>query len=467
MQVSFSDGSSDAYEDTSFARGAEGELFRSLDHSNAVKLYYTSSADPNRADRLRFLMLQRGHFLSDPMRAPLFAWPSEIAVSPRPGVRSRYVADAVRMDHYLFEESYHDLPRSKRGTWLGRIAAAIKLARAIACLDPIGMCHGDICPRNIMVDLVRGDAALLDCDGIVARGAPPTGILGSREYLAPELVTGVAGHPSLLTDRHSLAVTLYTWLLYRHPLFGPKRHDLDPDLDDQLALGARALYIENPTDHSNRPSNLLISSETLTPQMRTLFQHAFVEGLREPEKRPTAAEWEGALVELFDNTIPCPNPSCEQQYFAAVHPTNYHCPLCGTPLLFPEALPSLTFEEIGKDRLAQTRQSRGGTGWTVVGWPGRALYSWHFERSISTPGPDSSSAAHAAIDYDMASRVWYLRNETLTGLNASLGGGSEWLPVLTGSSTQLRDGMRLCVMADETRSHGGTAIVEMCPTVPA
>jgi serine/threonine protein kinase len=464
MEVWFSDGSSDLYEDKSFARGAEGEVYRSRDNASVVKLYYPSSARPGRSDQLQFLKLHQDPFLNDPVWSSLYAWPSEVVTSPRPGVRSRFVAEAVRMDHYLFEESYRDLLKSKRGTWLGRIAVAIKLARAVAHLHSNHMYHGDICPRNVMVDPVRGDAVLLDCDGIVVNGAPPSGVLGSREYLAPELVTEAQSHPSHLTDRHSLAVTLYAWLLYRHPLLGSKRHDLDPDLDDQLALGARALYIEHPSDHSNRPSNFRISAETLSPQIRSLFQRAFVAGLHYPTERPAASEWERVLVDLFDNTVPCPNPSCEQQFFAAIHPGSYYCPLCDTPLLFPTVIPQFSFEWLENDQVTQQQESSGERRWSVIGWPGRALYSWHFAGDIPIPGVSSQLAACAFVDYDSSSHTWLVRNESMTGLSAKFTSESEWLSAPVGSETRLRDGMRFAILGNDTAMRG-MMHVAMQPTV--
>ncbi len=382
--------------------------------------------------------------------AELYAWPDNIVESPRLGIRLRNISDGVRMDHFLYRTSFEDLPPARRGSWLGRVATSIKLARAIALLDASGMCHGDICPRNIMADPAQGGMVLLDCDGIVIQNSAPTNILGSREFLAPELVMGVARRPSPLTDRHALAVTLYRWLLYRHPLIGPKHHDMDPDLDDQLALGAKALYIEHPVDRSNRPENLRISAETLTPRMQTLFRRAFVDGLHQPLLRPTATEWERALIELFDSTIPCPNPSCDQRHFAAVYRDGYHCSLCETPLLFPEELPYFRFQasdqgDSGQDTTTAEADSQ------VVGWPGRALYPWHFRGESPIPGDDNTARQYATVEYSVGDRGWYLRNEGIVGLHISLPGGGGFNQIGVGDAVRLHDGIRLSIASDGVR----------------
>src|SRR5690348_16664484 len=132
MDVRFVDGSSELYEDKSFARGAEGDVFRSMDGLHVVKLYYPHAADANRIERLRELIQRRDEFAGDSVWAELFAWPDKIVESPRLGVRLRNMTDDIRMDHYLYQASFEDLPPVKRGSWLGRVATSIKLARAIA-----------------------------------------------------------------------------------------------------------------------------------------------------------------------------------------------------------------------------------------------------------------------------------------------------------------------------------------------
>ena len=57
--------------------------------------------------------------------------------------------------------------------------------------------------------------------------------------------------PSRTTDLHALAVLIYMYLLYRHPLRGDKVHDQDDSQrDEELMMGAKALFVEHPTDKS-------------------------------------------------------------------------------------------------------------------------------------------------------------------------------------------------------------------------
>jgi hypothetical protein len=62
-----------------------------------------------------------------------------------------------------------------------------------------------------------------------------------------------------------LAVLIYMYLLYRHPLRGGKVHDVnDPQRDENLAMGENALFIEHPTDPSNRVKVASGSSKCFT-----------------------------------------------------------------------------------------------------------------------------------------------------------------------------------------------------------
>ena len=46
---------------------------------------------------------------------------------------------------------------------------------------------------------------------------------------------------------------IYQLLLYRHPLRGPRVHSPDPAEDDLIAFGPDGIFVDHPSDHSNRP----------------------------------------------------------------------------------------------------------------------------------------------------------------------------------------------------------------------
>jgi hypothetical protein len=83
--------------------------------------------------------------------------------------------------------------------------------------------------------------------------------------------------------------------------------------DEDVSTGEHALFVEHPHDHSNaifldhlKPLELPWKDTTALPYQITgpylskLSYQAFVEGLDCPEKRPTADEWEQALIKTVD-----------------------------------------------------------------------------------------------------------------------------------------------------------------------
>ena len=52
------------------------------------------------------------------------------------------------------------------------------------------------------------------------------------------------------------------------------------------------------------------------PYLSELFKRAFIDGLHNPIARPTADEWEQALVKTVDLLQPCQGANCEQKWYA-------------------------------------------------------------------------------------------------------------------------------------------------------
>lgn len=109
---------------------------------------------------------------------------------------------------------------------------------------------------------MTGRACVIDVDGLVVPGKYPPDVVGTPDFIAPEVIQ--TNHlkkddpkrylPNIMTDRHASAVLIYMYLLYRHPLRGGLVHDLNkvPQRDENLAMGQQALFIEHPTDHRNQ-----------------------------------------------------------------------------------------------------------------------------------------------------------------------------------------------------------------------
>lgn len=107
----------------------------------------------------------------------------------------------------------------------------------------------------------------------------------------------------------------------------------------KLATCEKALFIEHPSDKSNRPKMNQVSKwdqywadvdklpYTITgPYLSKLFDRAFIDGLHNPMARPTAEEWETAILKTSDLIQPFSNPSCDQKWFVFDNTSSPRCP---------------------------------------------------------------------------------------------------------------------------------------------
>lgn len=127
-------------------------------------------------------------------------------------------------------------PSRPKGTWLSDLHMCLKLARAVRRLHAAGLAHSDLSYKNVLVDPISGNSCIIDADELVVPGKYDAGVLGTPDFIAPEVMETKGLKigdpnkklPSIATDRHALAVLIYMYLLNRHPLRGGKVWDIDP-----------------------------------------------------------------------------------------------------------------------------------------------------------------------------------------------------------------------------------------------
>src|SRR5262249_47460962 len=116
------------------------------------------------------------------------------------------------------------------GEWRNYLALCIRMARAVARLHNAGLAHSDLSPNNVLVDPKRGASIVIDFASLAGEGLYPPDVLGTKGYIAPEVLTTMhlklndpnRKHPNARTDQHALAVLIYQYLLRRHPLDGKR-----------------------------------------------------------------------------------------------------------------------------------------------------------------------------------------------------------------------------------------------------
>lgn len=283
----------------------------------------------------------------------------------------------------------------EKGNWKSYFRIGILLSRAVRRLHSAGLAHSDLSYKNVLVDPAGGNACIIDNDSLVVPGVYPPDVVGTPDFIAPEVMATKALKkedpnrklPSINTDKHALAVLIYMYLLYRHPLRGGKVHDIDPQKDEELSMGEKALFIEHPTDTSNRPNlkNIKKSSlpwadvskvpyEVCGPYLKKLFEDAFINFLHVPNSRPIANQWETALVKTLDLMQPCMNSKCKQQWFVFDNTTSPKCPFCSTP--YTKKLPMLNLYS------ARTPGKYLPDDHRIMVYHNQYLYRWHTDRTI-------------------------------------------------------------------------------------
>ena len=255
--------------------GAEKEFFLT-ENDNLVIGFYKGLDASTSQERLRRLtdIVEKYNPVpapqSDQLDVQYFCWPVSIAVSPRLGIvtpklPSQFYFEKLKSEKkstwFLKPRLIQKLPPEDRGVWLDKFQICRHLCQSFGKLHAAGLAHSDLSGNNILMDPSTGSTMLLDIDSLVVPGILPPRVLGTDQYMAPEIVATyelpihhpLKRLPCIKTDLHSLAVLIYETLLMRHPLIGGKIHSKnDPDEDDKLMLGKRALFIENPDDTSNR-----------------------------------------------------------------------------------------------------------------------------------------------------------------------------------------------------------------------
>jgi hypothetical protein len=407
----------------------------------------------------------------------VFCWPEEIIQHPQFGLG---IVVPTYDSQYFFEYGSKDndfmglkgrekegkwfasanlrrmyFDRKELGNWLTHLQMCLRIARGVRRLHIAGLAHSDLSYKNVLVNPARGTACIIDIDGLVVPGKFPPDVVGTPDFIAPEVVRTAElplsdpnkNLPRRQTDEHALAVLIYMYLLYRHPLRGGRLLHQDPGIEESLMMGEKALFVEHPTDPSNRinveerkPTELpwvdtnKMPYKIVGPYLGKLFERAFIDGLHDPSKRPSANDWEIALVETMDLLQPCKNPDCEEGWYVFDNSTAPRCPFCGTPYQGKLPVLNLYSSRDGKDFRSDNVR--------LMVWTGQSLFEWHTNRLV-LPNEKLCGEQLKRVGYFVFHQErWWLVNERLPNMvdyTESQGGRS--IPV--GGKVELREGAKV------------------------
>ncbi len=374
----------------------------------------------------------------------LFCWPTALVTAPELGITTpaypsnfffatgKFKGKEKNGKWFFSPKLRKLLPAAERGDWRNYLDLCVALSRGVSRMHLAGLAHSDLSCNNVLLDPPAGRCVIIDIDSLVVPGLFPPDVLGTPGYIAPEVLRTAnlplsdkaRCLPNNTTDLHALAVLIYESLLRRHPLRGPKVHHTDPAEDDKFAYGEKALFVEHPTDTSNRPPDIAVTIDHLGPYLKAEFLKAFVDGLHAPTKRPTATRWESALRKTADLLLPCESPACDEKWFVYRDGVKTVCPWCNTRR--GGHVPVLDLFYAPKP--GQFRAE----GHAVAGHDGKPLYPWHARTDI-LPNPAAPAEPVALVRAHGGG--WILQNIALDSMVSPKGS-----PVPAGQACFLADG---------------------------
>jgi serine/threonine protein kinase len=356
------------------------------------------------------------------------------------------------------------LDDTELGNWLSYFQICVKIARGVKRLHAAGLAHSDLSYKNVLVDPVSKSATIIDIDGLVVPGLYPPDVIGTADFIAPEVLATKhlelrdpnRKHANRTTDLHALAVMIYMYLLYRHPLKGGKINSMDTEKDDLLSMGEKALFIEHSTDASNRVKPDQLSKWSLPwanpvqlpytitgPYLKALFDQAFVTGLHQPNARPNADTWEQALLKTTDLMQPCANKNCEQKWFVFDNTTSPKCPFCGTHV--KGTLPVLDLYYQFKPAVWKPENHR------IMTYNNQYLFQWHVNRNIVRNERLSAEQKIPVGYFTFHEGKWVFVNQKLTSLKDL----TEDKEVAVGTMVDITDGKKLLLSNED----GGRIVI--------
>jgi serine/threonine protein kinase len=488
IKITANDGSPVEFIDEIIGAGGMKDVYFSPDKSYVVA-FFRDKQDFNAKDRLqnitgiyrdKIFKSEGGNYWQD-----LYCWPTKIVeyngklglVCPTYQKHFFFAKGSINNDFlgikgkekegkwYASAKNQNKfLATEEKGDWFKYFQICIRISRAVRRLHAAGLAHSDLSYKNVLIDPTSGKASIIDIDGLVVPGKYPPDVLGTPDFIAPEVISTkhlklgdpARKLPSIATDKHALAVMVYIYLLYRHPLRGGKVWDLDSTKDEELSMGSKALFVEHPQNKDNRvkvrdlqPSQLpqgdpdKIPYTVCGPYLKKLFDKAFIDGLHNPSLRPATNEWEDALLKTVDLMQPCQNPKCNYKWFVFDNSTKPKCPFCGTE--YKGFLPVLN--------LYSSRRAGSFTpdDYRLMVYHNQYLYQWHVNKNVS-PNERLTDEQKKPVGYFVFhNNKWLLINQRLNDLEDK----TEGKKISIGQAIELSDGKQILLSKEE----GGRLII--------
>lgn len=317
-------------------QGGQGSVFL-LEHPNRGKKvlkWYT----PEQATEQQYDVILRAIRIGKPAAGKhiTFIWPQDI-VETDSGFG--YIMELIDSRFIGYGNMIRDI--SLAPSLKMRCAISRHLVQAYQLLHLSGYCYRDISDGNFLFDPQSGDVVICDNDNVGVEGIDISQVLGTLEFMAPEVVLGKA-RPGVGSDLYSLAVLLFKFLVWHHPYHGLLEYMVKSwDLFAKRWLYAETpIFIFNPKDRRNRLPDVEGYRdvhkmwELLPESLRRTFILAFTTGIYDVTQRPREHDWIAAIADAEDSLIRCAYDGAEN-FYGRDHTC---CWFCKKPLDAPDVL---------------------------------------------------------------------------------------------------------------------------------
>ncbi len=293
--------------------GGEGEIFCiNSTPGYCAKIFYEKRITPA-------LFLKISAMVSNPPDAGLIsqrekhgsvvlAWPVSLLFDSPLGSRNFIGYTMPLVDTGLFREAhcYYD-PQDRihefhgAFSWRYLLTAAYNIATVTDDIHKHGHCVADFSDRNFHI---AGTAAVavINCDSFQIRdsssGRVFPSVVGTGEYLPPELLDlNLSGeHPDrYYGDLFGLAVMVFRLLMGGVHPFEAEGEGVSAFSDIEQKIKNGVFAFASP-DQRIYPPSFAPDFRIVPSSLRRLFSQCFVDGMSEPDCRPSAGEWKDCLL---------------------------------------------------------------------------------------------------------------------------------------------------------------------------
>ena len=329
--------------------GGEGDVYKAY-VPRAAKIYKPSVITPELESKLKVMIAH------PPDEAVLtqVAWPLDIVYDEN-GRCKGFIMPELQINAELGE--IYKYPSKLPISVFQKINIAQNICVVISDVHRAGYVFGDFNPRNIGLDTNTGLVSFLDTD--TYHVADPLGNETYRcnvcapGYAAPELLKKCAdfitANPTASkhayaqtplptftreTDNFALAIHIFKLLMNGYTPFGGIIETASVSLSSP-GVGDAAVRRDSYCfkEGYKHQSSAILPLEAFPQEIADMFTRAFVTGKTNPEVRPSAELWHGALTRLAQEMVTCGDNPLHQYYNK-----NTACPYCEADRKFAAAL---------------------------------------------------------------------------------------------------------------------------------